>query len=337
MVYRSNRLRSKPATSQGAMISRILPLRQMLRHEVKITVQLCRHNFKVFIFAFTGGLVSRILKEPLSLTDTLTMVSKTLGSQLLCNYVFDIANQIACPEEDRINKPHRPIPAGLMTVNQAKIRLWLAWIVTPIALYFFAGVWAAVHQLHWQGLIFVCYIWPRWSGWFMRNYFTAASYWISARLLNEVLGTGSTASLWDVSFKTDLVTSSWLFLTIHMQEFHDIDGDRQTNRKTLPIVLSSRGVVILRWITSVFTITFATRLLYASFQVKDRHILLAPIALIQEVASCFLAYRIVASDSPGYDMRTYHVYYYGPATMILLIMILISCELIPLSQLKRGY
>ena len=67
--------------------------------------------------------------------ETLTMLSKTLGVQLLCNYVFDIANQIACPEEERINKPPRSIPDGLMTVDQARIRLWLTWTITTIMLY----------------------------------------------------------------------------------------------------------------------------------------------------------------------------------------------------------
>ena len=320
MVHNSAVL-TRPTDSQKTMASRASPLRT-LRSEVNIAIQLCRHNFKVFALAFTGGLMSRIIKEPLSLVETLTMLSRTLGSQLLCNYVFDIANQIACPEEDRINKPRRPIPAGLMTVDQAKIRLWLTWTITPIVLYFAAGAWATVHQIHWQALIFVCYIWPGCSGWFMRNYFTAASYGISARILNEVLKTPS-ASSWNVSFQTDLVISMWLMLTIHMQEFHDADGDRQVNRKTLPIVLPAQGVLMLRWITSILTVTFSAALICVGFQAKDQHLLIAPITTLQGLASCCLGYRIVASNSPRYDRRTYHVYYHAAVLLILLSLIML--------------
>lgn len=108
----------------------------------QITVQLCRHNFNVFTFAITGRLVSRILKIPLSLTDRhLDHGEQDSWVTVTLQLCFRHCNQIVCPEEDRINKPQRPIPAGLMTVNQAKIGLWLAWIVTAIALYLFAGVW----------------------------------------------------------------------------------------------------------------------------------------------------------------------------------------------------
>ena len=44
---------------------------------------------------------------------------------------FNVANQIKAPEEDKINKPSRPIPAGRITVHDATI---LRWALVPTCL-----------------------------------------------------------------------------------------------------------------------------------------------------------------------------------------------------------
>jgi len=44
---------------------------------------------------------------------------------------FNLANQIQDPEEDRKNKPSRPIPAGRISVDRAAD---LRWVLTPICL-----------------------------------------------------------------------------------------------------------------------------------------------------------------------------------------------------------
>ena len=42
---------------------------------------------------------------------------------------LDVSNQIVGADEDRENKPYRPIPAGLIDIHRAKI---LRWILLPI-------------------------------------------------------------------------------------------------------------------------------------------------------------------------------------------------------------
>ena len=44
---------------------------------------------------------------------------------------FNVANQVKAPDEDKINKPFRPIPAGRITVHNATI---LRWALVPICL-----------------------------------------------------------------------------------------------------------------------------------------------------------------------------------------------------------
>ena len=44
---------------------------------------------------------------------------------------FNLANQIKAPEEDKVNKPSRPLPAGRITLRNATI---LRWLVAPLCL-----------------------------------------------------------------------------------------------------------------------------------------------------------------------------------------------------------
>jgi 4-hydroxybenzoate polyprenyltransferase len=44
---------------------------------------------------------------------------------------FNAANQMFTMEEDALNKPYRPIPAGLITIGKAKV---LRWGLVPLCL-----------------------------------------------------------------------------------------------------------------------------------------------------------------------------------------------------------
>lgn len=94
--------------------------------ELDITIRLLKSNATGFLFIFMGGLLSRVVKEPLPLAETIPLLTETVILGLLCSYIFDIANQTSSPDEDYINKPARPIPAGLMTIEQATTR----WVLT---------------------------------------------------------------------------------------------------------------------------------------------------------------------------------------------------------------
>jgi 4-hydroxybenzoate polyprenyltransferase len=48
---------------------------------------------------------------------------------------FDISNQIQDPEEDKRNKPDRPLPAGRITVQNAED---VRWLLVPVCLLFSA-------------------------------------------------------------------------------------------------------------------------------------------------------------------------------------------------------
>ncbi|KAK8022458.1 UbiA prenyltransferase family protein [Apiospora rasikravindrae] len=231
-------------------------------HELDVTERLLRSNAGGSCFVFLGGLLARFIRAPPpSLADAVVATMNTLAVGFLCSYIFDICNQATSPEEDAVNKPYRPIPAGLITVNQAKTRWFLTWTFGPLAVYHFYGFWAAMHLLEFEAVIGFCYVWPRWFSWFMRNLFVFLLYLIQDRILNQVLlSTTAPVPGWDLSVLIDLAVSAWFMGTVHVQEFHDLEGDRKSDRKTLPMLLSPRGLRRLRAGTSVYIVAFGTAL-----------------------------------------------------------------------------
>ena len=70
-----------------------------------------------------------------SLADFMAALPYAVVYFFLYTYSFDLSNQIAGVEEDKVDKPDRPIPSGLLTIQGAKYR-W--WVVT--ALYVATGI-----------------------------------------------------------------------------------------------------------------------------------------------------------------------------------------------------
>ncbi|OGE55623.1 hypothetical protein PENARI_c004G10215 [Penicillium arizonense] len=311
-----------PLKSISFLETPLSSLSRSLQHEWDVTFRLLRSNATGFLFIFIGGLLARAISTPLPMAETASLVITTIVVGVLCSYVFDIANQTTSPEEDYINKPYRPIPAGLININQARARWLLAWTIGPTFVYLLFGVWAMLHLLHWEFLICVCYVWPRWFSWFMRNFFGSFSYFILGRLLNQVLA--KEAQYWNIGFLIDLSIFAWFMATMHIQEFYDLEGDRKTDRNTLPMLLSPRGLKALRAGTSLFIVVFSSGLSFAGYRRVARDKLIAPAYILQQVSSCVLAYRIWASKSPEMDKITYHAYYYFSVLMILLSLVLIS-------------
>ncbi|PTB69401.1 hypothetical protein BBK36DRAFT_1186964 [Trichoderma citrinoviride] len=249
-----SKLPSKHIAPLNALLLLVL---SNIQHEIDVTIRLLRSNAVGFAFIAMGGILTRVILSPTSMAEAASSTFKAACVGVLCNYVFDIANQASSPLEDYVNKPSRPIPAGLISVNQAIFRWILTWTLGPIMIYSCFGLWAALHLLHFQMLILVCYVWPRWFSWFMRNYFASVSYFILSRLLNQVLvarGPSNQNSSLCIGFAVFI----WLMATMHIQEFYDVEGDRKSDRKTLPMLLSDKGLKTLRAGTSMFIIAFGS-------------------------------------------------------------------------------
>ncbi|KAK7960559.1 hypothetical protein PG996_011205 [Apiospora saccharicola] len=293
-------------------------MQKAILHELDVTERLLRSNLGGSVFVFLGGLLARLLcaASPL-LSIAIEATLKILAVGFICSYAFEICNQTTSPEEDAVNKPYRPIPAGLLTIHQARFRWLLSWLLSPLALYCFHGAWAATHMLEFEALVAFCYVWPRWFSWFMRNLFVSLIYLIQARILNVALG--AAVPDWNLSVYIDLAVSAWAMGTVHVQEFHDLEGDRKSDRKNLPMLLSPRGLRLLRAGTSIYLVAFGTALALAGFQKMDQdNILIGPMSALQLTAFVTLAYKVWASTGPEMDRATFYTWYYVPVFLILL-------------------
>ncbi|KAK7937661.1 UbiA prenyltransferase family-domain-containing protein [Apiospora aurea] len=304
---------------------------QPILHELDVIERLLRSNAGGSCFVFLGGLLARFLRAPPpSLADAVEATLHTLAVGFMCSYVFDICNQATSPEEDVLNKPYRPIPAGLITVDQAKARWFLSWTLGPLATHYFYGPWAAVHLLEFEAVIAFCYVWPRWFSWFNRNLFVFLLYTIQDRILNQALLEAADVPGWDLGVLIDLAVSAWFMGTVHVQEFHDLEGDRKSDRKTLPMLLSPRGLRRLRAGTAVYIVAFGSALAFFGYQKitmgqeGDSPVLITLLSALQLISSVALAYRIWASTSAEMDKATFYNLYYVPVFMILLSLPLVT-------------
>ncbi|KAG1819924.1 UbiA prenyltransferase family [Suillus variegatus] len=147
---------------------------------------------------------------------------------------FTIANQIQDPEEDRKNKPSRPIPAGRISVSSAAD---MRWVLVPVCL--MLSLWYGTQALLASTTFAAFTIWY--------NELHSDKMGLSKNVLTAILSgclevggivaTGSSNSCIDEAGAFAVALSSTVFATtLHAQDFKDEEGDRLTGRRTLPTI-----------------------------------------------------------------------------------------------------
>lgn len=154
------------------------------------------------------------------------------------------------------------------------------------------------------------YAWPRFNHWFMRNAFTAVGVTIQLKLLDAVIS-HAVPTIQMVSH-LDILLFLWFALTIHVQEFHDVEGDRQQKRQTLPLILPPKAVDLLRAGTGFLIITEAcvSLVVRISLLLHTPSLLRISTGVVHLVLATILATRLVVSSSKEMDQVTYHYYYF---------------------------
>jgi len=148
---------------------------------------------------------------------------------------FNITNQTKDVEEDRLNKPWRPLPSGRISKSNAS-RLHL--LVSLICMCYSYSV---SHLLFSASLSFFL-------GVTFYHKSSAHGHWVMKSLMNAFgltcLGFGSTVlagcdrSTVDATSKLALaLTAAIIATTTHTQDFRDVVGDKMIGRKTIPIIL----------------------------------------------------------------------------------------------------
>jgi 4-hydroxybenzoate polyprenyltransferase len=158
---------------------------------------------------------------------------------------FCLSNQLHGIEEDKVEKPNRPLAAGLITPSGAFNR-YLIWNAILLGISIKLGVskwsilWIAVTIFH--------------------NFLDGDKHFLSKNLISMTLGTAAQfGAAWHSYHPTMSVRKQswmwmvaiWIGILANVQDFRDIQGDQRSHRRTLPLVMGTNRARILMSIISL--------------------------------------------------------------------------------------
>ncbi|KAJ0418848.1 UbiA prenyltransferase family-domain-containing protein [Aspergillus carlsbadensis] len=284
------------------------PVLDTLWRELDITYRLLMTNCFHFVVSYYITLIPRLMLDSVPYNQTIKALVSCFPYALLTAYQFEIANQCTSPKEDQVNKPHRPIPAGLLTIADARKRWILSWLFIPVILHVWINTEAALWGCLAQGIIAFFYLWPAFNNPLCRNIFAGIMIVPLKRGLNALYYT-TIAPEANLSIWLDVASALWFGTTCHIQEFRDVKGDRVSNKRTLPVVLSPRGMRVVRVLTGVYVVSLSVLACWLVTQrVSSSDELVLWTAYLHLFACINLAFRLVWSEKLAHS--TYQYAYY---------------------------
>lgn len=224
---------------------------------------------------------------------------------------FETKNQIVGLDEDKLAKPHRPIPSGRITPESTQT-LYICLVIASF-------IMSARHGLLTPSLIYFAAI-------FAYNEFGLARNWVMKSALSAI---GYICYCWGMSVCFDhdrpLSHLSWMALVMtgaifattgQAQDFRDREGDAAIGRKTLALILP-QGVG--RWSLGALLFAWTTGLVYFWLPPAGFSLLLYVLATVS-------TYLFVTDYTEESDRRAY--WWYN--------MWLISCHALPIFHRLRG-
>lgn len=157
-------------------------------------------------------------------------------------FLFNLHNQRRGVDEDALNKPWRPLPAGRLTVQQATLVLYCMYPITLIIALTCGGLVPCLLEA-----VF-CLWYNEWGGSddpLLKNILNGLG--IPCFLIGPLeVATGHTM------FSGQGTSTAWLLIiggaiaiTSHVQDFRDVEGDRASGRITVPIAIGDTNARLL--------------------------------------------------------------------------------------------
>ncbi|WP_433761602.1 UbiA family prenyltransferase [Nocardia sp. CA-135398] len=212
-------------------------------------------------------------------------------------YTFNLSNQLTGIEEDRRNKPHRPLVVGLVSPQGARWRLM--WVTAT-----FLVLGAVLGVLEWTVLWIVAWC-------FHDQFGGARTLW--GKNAAMVAGTiAQLAAAWQIV--TPLTPAAWTWIAaiaiplgvlVSLQDLRDIDGDVAVGRRTAAVVF---GEVACR---RFFAAAFSGYPIAMHFLVyRNAPLPAALVGIAAALLSFVIAYRVLRLRDRRADHTTYLLYTY---------------------------
>lgn len=214
-------------------------------------------------------------------------------------FTFCLSNQLAGVDEDRLNKPDRPLVRKLMTYRGARVR----WAISMF-LYILLGSCMGVFwwTLLWQFVTI------------LHNRFGGAKHWLTKNMAMFLGTLAQLAAAWELVVPLNSVGWRWVFtmalgvfFLVGLQDLRDVVGDKKSGRRTLPIVYGMMPVRIVLAIGFAVQPVIVHVLLVIPAGLSVSHWLCS---IILGLCSFYIAYRILCYHTPEADHNTYMLYNY---------------------------
>jgi 4-hydroxybenzoate polyprenyltransferase len=227
------------------------------------------------------------------------LLGKGLLYFVLYIFSFCVANQIFGIEEDRLNKPNRPLVTGAISLRGAQIRWAISMILFSLVGWLFGVLeWA----LLWQVVII------------LHNFGGYSKHWMGKNLS---IGVGTVAQLgaaWQLVAPLTPIAWSWILLLagvwtilVPIQDFRDISGDLAVGRKTFPMVFGeTQSRILLSLCLGILPLVVHFVLMMPAG--NSWNVILWDIALA--AVSLTIAVRMIFYRSPQADHQTYMLFTY---------------------------
>ena len=267
-----------------------------VRHEANLYWQFIKYNVSTTVIPGPIFTIASLLNAQVYLGQMFVVTVISIVHFMLYIYVFDLSGQMDSVIEDRINKPNRPIPCGLISYKGTRNRLM---IMIPIFLI--------------EGLLLG--VLPENAAWvisfLINNHTQIGKHWI-VKNLNMSVGTWAMlAAAWTIGHGNPAVGQLWtiatavnVFFIVSVQDFRDIEGDSAIDRKTIPIVLGKAARPLTAGLF-ILSIPYYHYLLYAPFASSSAR-------LAAEGVPAFLlvlvAIRLLFLKSRDNDKYTYIIF-----------------------------
>ena len=156
-------------------------------------------------------------------------ISKSAILGLVLLYTFTISNQLTGIEEDRLNKPDRPIVSGRVSIRGAYTRYMIFSIGALLFAYSFGVELGAILFMLFGAL---------------HNFTNLSSFGPTKDLMSTIILTCGLHSSWRMGGGTSRRGLEWilclfvnLLFSISIQDLRDVVGDAATGRHTTPLIL----------------------------------------------------------------------------------------------------
>ncbi|KAG1774622.1 UbiA prenyltransferase family [Suillus placidus] len=223
-------------------------LRSALRH-CETAWLFTGSDFKTLIFpVMVFATVVSPRHEPLALACTVCWLWFHL-------FQFNVSNQSYSADEDIVNKPWRPLPSGRISVEDSRALRWALLVfclglssLFSLNVVITSGVFAVLIILHDDLRLGHHPI--------FRNLCNVAAY-VTAGVGCSLILSGE-SSLDGTSIKAFSCSALVIVLTIHAQDFADVNGDRKSGRRTLPIVAPEGSRIYMLCVLPLLSFTLTS-------------------------------------------------------------------------------